>query len=200
MSSAPAPLPLVVAITGASGIVYGVRMLERLRALEVPTHLVMSKWAIQTLLHETPYTLDAVKGLAAHVHSAEDFGASISSGSFVTQGMAVVPCSMRTLAAISTGAGTNLIHRAADVVLKERRRLVLAPREAPLSDIHLEHMLRLSRMGAVIFPPVPAFYQGPATIADLVDHTVMRLLDQFGLHQADAPRWDGRMHASSARR
>ena len=200
MSASTTPLPLVVAMTGASGIVYGVRMLERLRGLGVPAHLVMSKWAMQTLLHETPYTLDAVKGLAAEVHSAEDFAASISSGSFLTQGMAVVPCSMRTLAAISTGAGTNLIHRAADVVLKERRRLVLVPREAPLSDIHLEHMLRLSRMGAVIFPPVPAFYQRPDTVADLVDHTVMRLLDQFGLSQAEAPRWDGRMHTSSARR
>ena len=157
------PAPLIVALTGASGIVYGVRLLERLRDAGVPSHLVMSKWAIQTLLHETTYSVDAVKQLATDVHAAEDFGAAISSGSFVTRGMVVVPCSMRTLAAIATGSGTNLIHRAADVVLKERRKLVLVPREAPLSDIHLEHMLRLSRMGTVIFPPVPAFYQRPAT-------------------------------------
>ncbi len=114
--------------------------------------------------------------------------------------MVVAPCSMRTLAAISTGSGTTLVHRAADVVLKERRRLVLVPREAPLSDIHLEHMLRLSRMGAVIFPPVPAFYQRPATVADIVDHTVMRVLDQFGLHVDSAGRWTGKTAAPLAAR
>lgn len=194
MASAP---PLVVALTGATGMPYGVRLLEILRDAGVPTHLVMSKWAIQTLLHETAWTVEAVKRLATEVHNVEDYGASISSGSFVTRGMVVVPCSMRTLAAISTGSGTNLIHRAADVVLKERRRLVLVPREAPLSDIHLEHMLRLSRMGTVIFPPVPAFYQRPATIADLVDQTVMRILDQFDLHLDAAGRWDGRMHKAA---
>ena len=193
----PSSAPLVVALTGATGIVYGVRLLERLREAGVGSHLVMSKWAIQTMLQETDYTVEGVKRLATEVHSPEDLGASISSGSFVTRGMVVAPCSMRTLAAVSTGSGTNLIHRAADVVLKERRRLVLVPREAPLSDIHLEHMLRLSRMGAVIFPPVPAFYQRPATVADLVDHTVMRVLDQFGLHLDDAGRWTGR-NASSA--
>ncbi|MEZ5290003.1 MAG: UbiX family flavin prenyltransferase [Vicinamibacterales bacterium] len=190
--------PLVVAITGASGVVYGVRLLERLREAGVPSHLVMSRWAIQTMLQETDYTVDAVKRLADQVHGVDDFGASISSGSFLTRGMVVAPCSMRTLAAISTGSGTNLVHRAADVVLKERRRLVLLPREAPLSDIHLEHMLRLSRMGAVIFPPVPAFYQRPATVADLVDHTVMRVLDQFGLHLDAAGRWSGRTPAGAA--
>ncbi len=184
--------PLVVALTGATGIIYGVRLLERLREAGVPSHLVMSKWAIQTMLQETDYTVEGVKRLATEVHNPEDFGASISSGSFVTRGMAVVPCSMRTLAAVSTGSGTNLIHRAADVVLKERRTLVLVPREAPLSDIHLEHMLRLSRMGTVIFPPVPAFYQRPATVDDIVDHTVMRVLDQFGLHLDEAGRWTGR--------
>ena len=180
-------------------MVYGVRMLEILRDAGVPSHLVMSKWAIQTLLHETAWSLDAVKTLATEVHNVEDYGAAISSGSFVTRGMVVVPCSMRTLAAISTGSGTNLIHRAADVVLKERRKLVLVPREAPLSDIHLEHMLRLSRMGTVIFPPVPAFYQRPASIDDLVDHTVMRILDQFDLHLDAAGRWTGRMQPTTAR-
>ena len=191
--------PLIVALTGATGMIYGVRMLELLRAAGVASHLVMSKWAIQTLLQETAWTVDAVKGLATEVHNVEDYGAVVSSGSFVTRGMAVVPCSMRTLAAISTGSGTNLIHRAADVVLKERRKLVLVPREAPLSDIHLEHMLRLSRMGTVIFPPVPAFYQRPGSIDDLVDHTVMRILDQFDLHLDAAGRWNGRMQATTAR-
>lgn len=190
--------PLVVALTGATGIVYGVRLLERLRDAGVGSHLVMSKWAIQTMLQETDYTVDGVKRLATEVYSPEDFGAAISSGSFVTRGMVVAPCSMRTLAAVSTGCGTNLIHRAADVVLKERRTLVLVPREAPLSDIHLEHMLRLSRMGAVVFPPVPAFYQRPATVADIVDHTVMRVLDQFGLHLDEAGRWTGRTTPAAA--
>ena len=190
-----APTPLVVAITGATGVVYGVRLLERLREAGVPTHLVMSKWAIQTMLLETSYTVDGVKRLATEVHSPDDFGASISSGSFLTRGMVVAPCSMRTLAAISTGSGTNLVHRAADVVLKERRTLVLLPREAPLSQIHLEHMLRLAKMGAVIFPPVPAFYQRPVTVDDLVDQTVMRVLDQFGLEVNAADRWQGRTAA-----
>lgn len=190
--------PLVVAITGATGIVYGVRLLERLREAGVGSHLVMSKWAIQTMLQETDYTVEGVKRLATEVHSPDDFGAAISSGSFVTRGMVVAPCSMRTLAAISTGSGTTLVHRAADVVLKERRTLVLVPREAPLSDIHLEHMLRLSRMGAVMFPPVPAFYQRPATVDDIVNHTVMRVLDQFGLHLDEAGRWSGRTAAPLA--
>jgi flavin prenyltransferase len=189
--------PIVVAITGATGVVYGIRLLERLRETGVASHLVVSKWGVQTMLQETTHTLETVKRLATAVHPVDDLGAAISSGSFLTSGMVVAPCSMRTLAAISTGSGTNLIHRAADVVLKERRRLVLLPREAPLSDIHLEHMLRLSRMGAVIFPPVPAFYQRPATLDDIVDHTVMRVLDQFGLHGQDAGRWSGRAAAST---
>jgi flavin prenyltransferase len=192
--------PLVVALTGATGIIYGVRLLERLREAGVGSHLVMSKWAIQTMLQETDYTVEGVKRLATEVHSPDDFGAAISSGSFVTRGMVVAPCSMRTLAAISTGSGTTLVHRAADVVLKERRKLVLVPREAPLSDIHLEHMLRLSRMGAVMFPPVPAFYQRPTSVDDIVDQTVMRVLDQFGLHLDDAGRWTGRTAAPLAAR
>lgn len=195
-----ASTPIVVAITGATGVVYGVRLLERLRDAGVPTHLVMSKWGIQTMLLETSHTVEGVKRLATEVHSPDDFGASISSGSFLTRGMVVAPCSMRTLAAISTGSGTNLVHRAADVVLKERRTLVLLPREAPLSQIHLEHMLRLAKMGAVIFPPVPAFYQRPATVDALVDQTVMRVLDQFGLEVNVADRWQGRTAAPLAPR
>ncbi|MCC6988191.1 MAG: UbiX family flavin prenyltransferase [Acidobacteria bacterium] len=187
--------PVIVAITGATGIIYGVRLLERLREAGVPSHLVLSKWAIQTMLQETDYTVEGVKRLATEVHSPDDFGASISSGSFLTRGMVVAPCSMRTLAAISTGSGTTLVHRAADVVLKERRRLVLLPREAPLSDIHLEHMLRLSRMGVVMVPPVPAFYHRPTTVDEIVDHTVMRVLDQFGLYLDETGRWSGRTAA-----
>ncbi|MEP7117592.1 MAG: UbiX family flavin prenyltransferase [Acidobacteriota bacterium] len=195
--STPPAAPLVVALTGATGIIYGVRLLERLREARVSTHLVMSKWAIQTMLSETDYTAEGVKRLASEVHSPDDFAAAISSGSFVTRGMVVAPCSMRTLAAISTGSGTNLIHRAADVMLKERRKLVLVPREAPLSDIHLEHMLRLSRMGAVIFPPVPAFYHRPTSVEEIVDHTVMRVLDQFDLHLGETGRWTGRAPAAA---
>ncbi len=198
--AAPSSPPLVVAITGATGIVYGVRLLERLKDAGVPSHLVMSRWAVQTMLQETDYTVDGVKRLATEVHSPDDYGAPISSGSFLTRGMVVAPCSMRTLAAIATGSGSTLVHRAADVVLKERRTLVLLPREAPLSEIHLEHLLKLSRMGAVIFPPVPAFYQRPATLDDVVDHTVMRVMDQFGLHADGAGRWSGRTAAPLASR
>lgn len=197
---ASATAPLVVAITGATGIVYGVRLLERLRDAGVPSHLVMSRWAVQTMLQETDYTVEGVKRLATEVHSPDDYGAPISSGSFLTRGMVVAPCSMRTLAAIATGSGSTLVHRAADVVLKERRTLVLLPREAPLSEIHLEHLLKLSRMGAVIFPPVPAFYQRPASLDEVVDHTVMRVLDQFGLHADGTGRWSGRTAAPLAGR
>ena len=160
--------------------IYGVRLLERLRELEVETHLVISRWGARTLAHETPYTREYVESLATTVYPPGDMGAAISSGSFRTDGMIIVPCSAKTLAAIAHGFGDNLIHRAADVILKERRTLVLAIREAPLSDIHLENMLKLSRMGVVILPPMPAFYNHPRTIDDLVDHTVARMLDSFG--------------------
>src|SRR4026208_1136296 len=143
----------------------------------VETHLVVSKWAARTLTHETPYSLKYVQEWATQSYGIGAQGAAISSGSFVTLGMVIAPCSMRTLAAIAHGVGDNLIHRAADVILKERRKLVLAVREAPLSDLHLEHMLRLSRMGAVVMPPVPAFYTKPQTLDDVVNHTVARLLD-----------------------
>jgi flavin prenyltransferase len=183
------PQRLIVAITGATGAVYGVRLLEMLRDTGVESHLVISPWGRRTLLHETSYTVDQVQRLAAVTYLPGDQGAAISSGSFVTMGMAIVPCSMRTLAAVAHGLGDNLIHRAADVILKERRKLLLAPREAPLSDIHLENMLKLSRMGVIICPPMPGFYQRPDTIDDLVNHSVVRLLDQFGIH-LDAPgRW-----------
>lgn len=182
---------LIVAMTGATGAIFGVRLLQMLRETPIETHLVMSKWATRTLLHETDVTPEAVQALATRVHPLGDQGATISSGSFVTRGMVVVPCSMRSLAAIAHGAGDNLIHRAADVILKERRKLVLVTRESPLNDIHLENMLRLSRMGAVICPPMPAFYSRPQTIDDLVTHTVIRILDQFDIHLDSPRRWAG---------
>ena len=183
------PPRLIVAITGATGAVFGVRLLEMLRDTPVESHLIISPWGRRTLLHETVYSVEQVQRLATVTYLPTDQGAAISSGSFLTMGMAIVPCSMRTLAAVAHGLGDNLIHRAADVVLKERRKLLLAPREVPLSDIHLENILKLSRMGVIVCPPMPAFYQRPDTIDDLVNHSVVRMLDQLGIH-IDAPgRW-----------
>ena len=184
------PRRLIVGITGASGSIYAVRLLEMLRETDVETHLVISRWGARTLVHETNYTLDHVQRLASMVHPLTDQGAAISSGSFVTMGMVIVPCSVRTLAAIAHGLGDHLVHRAADVVVKERRKLVLAVREAPLSEIHLENMLKLARMGVIIAPPVPAFYSRPDTIDEIVNYTAARLLDQFGIH-VDMARWPG---------
>jgi len=184
---------LIVGITGATGVIYGVRLLERLREAAVETHLVISRWGARTLLHETPYSREQVEALAHTVYAPTDMGASISSGSFSTAGMIIAPCSARTLGAIAHGFGDSLVHRAADVVLKERRKLVLAVREAPLNEIHLENMLKLSRMGAVILPPVPAFYNNPRSLADIVEHSVARMLDQFGVEVPGAARWAGEM-------
>ncbi len=184
---------LIVGITGASGTILGVRILQLLHGSDVDTHLIVSRWGARTLTHETPHTLDEVQSLATHAYPVGDQGAAVSSGSFVTAGMVIAPCSMSTLAAIAHGYGQNLIHRAADVVLKERRRLVLVAREAPLSEIHLENMLKLARMGVVIFPPVPAFYNHPATIDDMVTHLATRVLDQFEIHLEGSKRWDGTM-------
>jgi 4-hydroxy-3-polyprenylbenzoate decarboxylase len=184
---------LIVALSGATGSIYGVRLLECLRDAGVETHVVISRWGVRTLLHETSYSKEQVEALATSAYAPGDMGAAISSGSFKTDGMIVAPCSAKTLAAIAHGVGDNLIHRAADVILKERRKLVLAVREAPLSDIHLENMLRLSRMGAVVMPPVPAFYTRPQTLDDVVSHTVARLLDQFGIDAPGLARWTGEM-------
>ena len=184
---------LIVGITGATGVIYGVRLLERLRNAGVETHLVISRWGVRTLLHETPYSREQVEALAHAAYPVNDMGAAISSGSFQTAGMIVAPCSARTLAAIANGYGDSLIHRAADVVLKEKRRLLLAVREAPLSEIHLENMLKLSRMGTVILPPVPAFYTNPRSLGDIVDHTVDRMMDHFGVEYDGAERWAGEM-------
>jgi len=187
-------MKLIVGITGATGVIYGVRLLERLRDAGVESHLVISRWGARTLAHETPYSREQVEALAHTTYAPGDMGAAISSGSFQTAGMVVVPCSAKTLAAIAHGFGDGLIHRAADVVLKERRKLLLAVREAPLSDIHLENMLKLSRMGAVILPPMPAFYNNPRSLTDIVDHTVARMLDQFGIEApGGSQRWTGEM-------
>ena len=186
-------MKLIVAITGATGAIYGVRILQRLREAGIETHLVISRWGARTLLHETPYSREEVEALATVNYAPGDMGAAISSGSFRTDGMVIAPCSAKTLAAIAHGFGENLVHRAADVVLKERRKLVLLVREAPLSDIHLENMLKLSRMGSVMLPPMPAFYNHPRTVDDVVEHTVSRVLDQFGLDVSGVERWSGEM-------
>ncbi len=184
---------LIVALSGATGSIYGIRLLECLRDAGVETHLVISRWGVRTLLHETSYSKEKVEALATVAYAPGDMGAAISSGSFKTDGMIVAPCSAKTLAAIAHGVGDNLIHRAADVILKERRKLVLSVRETPLSDIHLENMLKLSRMGVVVMPPLPAFYTRPASLDDVVNHTVARLLDQFGIDAPGMARWTGEM-------
>jgi len=196
---AKTPRRLIVAMTGATGTIFGVRLLQLLQESEIETHLIMSRWAGRTLLEETSHTIEDVQRMATRVYPLNDQGATISSGSFLTDGMVIVPCSMRTLAAVAHGLGDNLIHRAADVILKERRRLVLAVREAPLSEIHLGNMLKLSRMGVVICPPVPAFYNRPQTIDDIVNHTVARLLDQLDIHLDVQSRWQGMMAAAPRR-
>jgi 4-hydroxy-3-polyprenylbenzoate decarboxylase len=183
---------LIVGMTGATGAVFGVRLLEHLQAMpEVETHLVLSHWARSTLELETGRSVREVGALADAVYSPDDQGAAISSGSFHTDGMVIVPCSMKTLAGIRTGFADGLIGRAADVVLKERRPLVLVARETPLSEIHLENMLALTRMGARVVPPMPAFYNNPKTVDDIVDHIVARVLDQLDLPDPDAKRWQG---------
>lgn len=188
---------IIVGITGATGAVFGVRLLESLKAAEVETHLVLSKWGQQTVEHELGLTLADLQARAAVVHGTGNMAATISSGSFRTDGMVIAPCSMRSVAAIAHGAGENLVHRAADVILKERRKLVLVPRETPLSEIHLENLLKLARMGVCILPPMPAFYNKPATIDDLVNHVVARVLDQFDIDASFARRWDGVLHANT---
>ncbi len=192
------PPRLIVGLTGATGTILGVRLLQALQSSGVESHLVMSKWAIRTLVHETNYSAADVERMATCTYRAHDQGAAISSGSFLTKGMIVCPCSMRTLASIAHGTGDQLVHRAADVILKERRKLMLVVREAPLNDIHLENMLKLSRMGVIILPPVPAFYNHPQSVDDIVNHIVMRILDQFDIHVDLRERWDGVM-ASGAK-
>jgi 4-hydroxy-3-polyprenylbenzoate decarboxylase len=183
---------LIVGISGASGIVYGVRLLAALRDLGIETHLIMSASAEVTLAHETDLKLAQVRGLASVVHPVGDLAAGPSSGSFRSDGMVIAPCSMRSLGEIATGITTSLLTRAADVTLKERRRLVLVARETPLHAGHLRNMLAVTEMGAIVAPPVPAFYIRPRSVDDLVDHTVGRVLDLFGLDSPLVKRWTGR--------
>ena len=182
---------LIVGITGASGAIYGVRLLEHLRELPVETHLIATRWARITIEHETERSFADVRALADVSYSEGDQSAAVSSGSFVTDGMIIAPCSMKTVSALATGFAHNLMCRAADVVLKERRPLVLAIRETPLHSIHLRNLATLSDMGVVIAPPVPAFYAKPASLDEMVDYTVVRLLDQLGMHGDVSGRWSG---------
>lgn len=180
---------IIVGISGASGAIYGIEILKYLKDLQIETHLVISKTAHITITSETAYSIEKVLELASYVHKTADMAASISSGSFKTDGMIIAPCSMRSLAEIATGNTTGLITRAADVVLKERRRLVLMVRETPLHSIHLRNMLTLSDMGAIIAPPVPAFYSKPISLHDMVMHTVGRTLDLFNIEHNLIKRW-----------
>lgn len=184
-----AEAPLIVGISGASGVVYGIRLLEILRDLSVETHLVVSRSAEITIAHETDLKIEDVKALAGKTHAQSDIAAAISSGSFRTRGMIVAPCSMRSMSEIATGVTSGLLTRAADVVLKERRRLVLLTRETPLHTGHLRTMTQLSEMGAIIAPPVPAFYARPTSIDEMVDHTVGRVLDLFDIESGTVRRW-----------
>ncbi|MBU8822333.1 UbiX family flavin prenyltransferase [Mycolicibacterium goodii] len=180
---------LVIAMTGATGAGLGIRLLEALGELGVETHLILSDWARATIKIETDTSIEDVRALASHVHGVRDLAAGISSGSFRTDGMVVCPCSMKTLSAIRIGYSDNLITRAAEVTLKERRKLVLVPREAPLSEIHLENMLYLARVGAVIFPPTVAYYSRPASVEDVTDQVVGRVIDQLGIEHPMTSRW-----------
>jgi 4-hydroxy-3-polyprenylbenzoate decarboxylase len=180
---------LIVGISGASGVIYGVRLLQALEELPVETHLVMTRTAEVALAHETDFKVEDVRRLADVAFRIDDLAAAISSGSYRTIGMIVAPCSMRSLGEIAHGITSNLLTRAADVVLKERRRLVLVARETPLHAIHLRNMTTLAEMGAIIAPPVPAFYNRPKTLDDVVDHTVGRLLDLFDLDSGKVKRW-----------
>jgi 4-hydroxy-3-polyprenylbenzoate decarboxylase len=180
---------IIVGISGASGVVYGVRLLGLLRRLDVESHLVMTRAAELTLAYETDLKAAQVQALASHVHPVGDIGAAIASGSFPTLGMVVAPCSVRTMSEIATGVTSNLLTRAADVTLKERRRLVLMLRETPLHLGHVRAMLAVTEMGAIVAPPVPAFYAKPRTLDEMVDHTLGRVLDLFGIDSGTVRRW-----------
>lgn len=182
---------IVVGISGASGAIYGIRTLEALKRLGVESHLVMSATAAETIAYETSYSVDEVVRLATKVYPVNDVAAAISSGSFKTDGMIVAPCSIKTLAGIANSYNENLLTRAADVTLKERRKLVLMVRETPLHLGHLRHMVAVTEMGAVVLPPIPAFYHKPQTLDDIVNQSVGKALDQFGLDASLFKRWTG---------
>ena len=186
------PRRIIIAITGATGAVYGVRLLQHLRNINgVETHLLISDAAVLTLHQETGLQRREVEALAHVVHKVRDVGASIASGSFQSDGMVIAPCSMKTLASVAHGLSDNLIARAADVVLKERRRLVLMVRETPFNLAHLRNMTAVTEIGGVIFPPLPSFYHNPQSINEMIDHTVARVIDLFGIEHTLAPRWAG---------
>ncbi len=180
---------LIVGISGATGTIYGVRLLEVLKEKKIETHLILSSTAREILLQETPYSIRRVEDLSTRVHSNEDLSAPISSGSFKTDGMIIIPCSIKTLSGIAHSYNESLMIRAADVVLKERRKLVLVVRETPLHQGHIQLMLQASRIGAILFPPMPAFYSHPKTIDDLVNHMVGKILDLFGIDHDLFIRW-----------
>jgi len=183
---------LVVAITGASGALYGVRMLETLRSIGgIETHLMISEAGVLSMHHELDMKRKDVEALADAVHNVRDVGACVASGSFQSEGMIIAPCSMKTLGSVAHGLCDNLITRAADVMLKERRRLVLMVRETPFNLAHLRNMTAVTEMGGIIFPPLPALYQRPQSVSEMVDHTVGRVLDLFAIEHALVPRWTG---------
>jgi 4-hydroxy-3-polyprenylbenzoate decarboxylase len=184
-----AEMPLVVGMTGASGAIYAKRLLEILKALDIPSHLVVSRSAEITIAHETHFKVAEIKSLATYVAKPEDIAASIASGSFRTRGMIVAPCSIRSMSEIATGVTSSLLTRAADVTLKERRRLVLMVRETPLHVGHLRTMTQLAEMGAIIAPPVPAFYARPVDLSEMIDHTIGRVLDLFEIDSRTVRRW-----------
>ncbi|AQR96856.1 MULTISPECIES: UbiX family flavin prenyltransferase [Clostridium] len=183
-------MEIIIGVTGATGTIYAVKLLEALKENKnVNTHLIMSKWAKNNLEIETGYTLDYVGSLASKIYDNENLGAKTSSGSFITDGMVIVPCSMKSLSSIANGYSDSLISRTADVMMKEGRKLILCPRETPLSSIHLENMLKLSRLGVRIVPPMPAFYNNPLNLDDIINHQVMKILDQFGINHEIGKRW-----------
>ena len=184
-------MKIVVGISGASGAIYGIRLLEELRHKGVETHLILSDWGRKTIACETDYTVEEVIAKSDVFYDIDNMAAAVSSGSFRHDGMVVAPCSMKTLAAIASGYTDNLISRAADVSLKEQKKVILLTREAPLSMIHMENMVRAARAGAVIFPPVPALYNRPQTIDDIVNHTISRVMDHLQIPNDLTKRWDG---------
>jgi 4-hydroxy-3-polyprenylbenzoate decarboxylase len=180
---------LVVALTGSSGVIYGIEVLQILRRLDIETHLVISQWGERNIQIETDHSVDFVKSLANKYYSNDNMAAPISSGSFKTDGMVIVPCSMKTMSSISIGYDDNLISRAAGVCIKESRLLVIVPRETPLSRIHLQNMIRLAELGVIILPAMPGFYHRPKSIDDVIAHTVGKILDQFGIEHKAYRRW-----------
>jgi len=183
---------IIIGITGASGAIYAIRILEVLKKNPgINTHLILSRWAEETIKIETEYSSDRVKALANYIYDNENMAAAVSSGSFPIDGMIIVPASMKTVAGIACGFTYNLIIRAADVALKEGRKLLLVPRETPLNQIHLENLLKISRVGGIILPAVPGFYSKPETLSDIIDHTVGKILDQFQIEHELFRRWDG---------